>query len=134
MGNQPGTLFVVATPLGNLEDLTLRAIRVLRTVSLVACEDTRRTARLLESQAITTPTTSYFEHNERWKGEKILEALRAGRDVALVSDAGTPAVSDPGYRLVRDARSEGIAVIPVPGPSAAIAALSVSGRPTDRFL
>src|SRR6266436_2710758 len=140
MGNEaggprgPGTLFVVATPIGNLEDLSLRAIRVLRTVSLVACEDTRRTARLLESQAIATPTTSYFEHNERWKGERILEALRAGRDVAIVSDAGTPGISDPGYRLVRDARAEGLPVIPVPGPSAAVAALSVSGLPTDRFL
>src|SRR6266581_1133743 len=130
----PGTLFVVATPLGNLEDLTLRAIRVLRTVSLVACEDTRRTARLLERQAIATPTTSYFEHNERWKGERILEALRAGRDVAIVSDAGTPGISDPGYRLVRDARAEGLPVIPVPGASAVVAALSVSGLPTDRFL
>src|SRR6266545_775323 len=130
----PGTLFVVATPLGNLEDLTLRAIRVLRTVSLVACEDTRRTARLLESQAIATPTTSYFEHNERWKGKRILEALRAGRDVAIVSDAGTPGISDPGYRLVREARAEGLPVVPIPGPSAAVAALSVSGLPTDRFL
>ncbi len=134
MSNRPGTLFVVATPLGNLEDLTLRAIRVLRGVRLVACEDTRRTGRLLESQAIATPTTSYFEHNERWKGERILEALRAGQDVALVSDAGTPGISDPGYRLVRDARVEGLPVIPVPGPSAAVAALSVSGLPTDRFL
>jgi 16S rRNA (cytidine1402-2'-O)-methyltransferase len=129
-----GTLFVVATPLGNLEDLTLRAIRVLRTVGLVACEDTRRTRRLLSSQGITTPATSYFEHNERWKGARILEALRAGRDVALVSDAGTPGISDPGYRLVRDARAEGLPVVPVPGPSAAVAALSVSGLPTDRFL
>src|SRR2546427_2632500 len=137
MGNEPGgpgTLFVVATPIGNLEDLSLRAIRVLRTVSLVACEDTRRTARLLLSQGITTPATSYFEHNERWKGVRILEALRAGRDVALVSDAGTPGISDPGYRLVRDARAEGLPVVPVPGPSAAVAALSVSGLPTDRFL
>ena len=131
---RPGTLFVVATPLGNLEDVTLRALRVLREVSLVACEDTRRTARLLASQAISTPTTSYFEHNERWKGERILEVLRRGRDVALVSDAGTPGVSDPGYRLVRDARGEGLPVVPVPGPSAAVAALSVSGLPTDRFL
>lgn len=129
-----GVLYVVATPLGNLEDITLRAIRILKSVSLIACEDTRHTAVLLRAHAITTPTTSYFEHNERWKGDRILESLRAGRDVALVSDAGTPGVSDPGYRLVRDARSEGIAVIPVPGPSAAIAALSVSGLPTDRFL
>jgi len=129
-----GVLYVVATPLGNLEDITLRAIRILKSVSLVACEDTRHTAVLLRAHAVTTPTTSYFEHNERWKGERILEALRAGRDVALVSDAGTPGISDPGYRLVRDARAEGIPVIPVPGPSAAVAALSVSGLPTDRFL
>ena len=128
-----GTLFVVATPLGNLEDLTLRALRVLREVSLVACEDTRRTGQLLLAQGFKTPTTSFFEHNERWKGERILEALRAGRDVALVSDAGTPGISDPGYRLVRDARAEGLKVVPVPGPSAVIAALSVSGLPTDRF-
>jgi 16S rRNA (cytidine1402-2'-O)-methyltransferase len=130
----PGTLFVVATPLGNLEDLTLRALRVLREASLVACEDTRRTGTLLRAHAIATPTTSYFEQNERWKGERILDALRAGRDVALVSDAGTPGISDPGYRLVRDARAGGLPVVPVPGPSAAIAALSVSGLPTDRFL
>jgi 16S rRNA (cytidine1402-2'-O)-methyltransferase len=132
--NPPGTLYVVATPLGNLEDVTLRAVRVLREVALVACEDTRRTAVLLRAHGISTPTTSYFEHNERWKGARILEALRAGRDVALVSDAGTPGISDPGYRLVRDARAEGLPVVPVPGPSAAVAALSVSGLPTDRFL
>ena len=130
----PGTLFVVATPLGNLEDVTLRAIRVLGEVALVACEDTRRTATLLRAHGVKTPTTSYFEHNERFKGVKILEALRAGRDVALVSDAGTPGISDPGYRLVRDARAEGIPVVPVPGASAATAALSVCGLPTDRFL
>ena len=129
-----GTLHVVATPLGNLEDITLRAVRVLREVSLIACEDTRRTAVLLRAHGITTAATSYFEHNERWKGERILAALRAGRDVALVSDAGTPGVSDPGFRLVRDARAAGIPVVPVPGPSAAVAALSVSGLPTDRFL
>jgi 16S rRNA (cytidine1402-2'-O)-methyltransferase len=129
-----GTLYVVATPLGHLEDVTLRAIRVLGEVALVACEDTRRTATLLRAHGVRTPTTSYFEHNERFKGAKILEALRAGRDVALVSDAGTPGISDPGYRLVRDARAEGIPVVPVPGASAATAALSVSGLPTDRFL
>jgi 16S rRNA (cytidine1402-2'-O)-methyltransferase len=131
---RPGTLFVVATPIGNLEDLTLRAVRVLREVALIACEDTRRTARLLQSQGLTTPTTSFFEHNERWKGERILRALREGRDVALVSDAGTPGISDPGFRLVREARAEGLAVVPVPGPSAVLAAVSVSGLPTDRFL
>jgi 16S rRNA (cytidine1402-2'-O)-methyltransferase len=131
---RPGTLFVVATPLGHLEDITLRALRVLRSVSLVACEDTRRTGTLLRAHGIKAPLTSYFEHNERAKGASILAAVRAGRDVALVSDAGTPGISDPGYRLVRDARAEGIAVVPVPGPSAATAALSVSGLPTDRFL
>jgi len=100
----------------------------------VACEDTRHTGTLLRSHGITTRTTSYFEHNERWKGERILAELRQGRDVALVSDAGTPGISDPGFRLVRDARATGIPVIPVPGPSAVVAALSVSGLPTDRFL
>src|SRR5216684_3346256 len=96
----PGTLHVVATPLGNLEDITLRAVRVLGEVALIACEDTRRTARLLKAHGIATPTLSYFEHNERWRGARILEALRAGRSVALVADAGTPGLSDPGYRLV----------------------------------
>jgi 16S rRNA (cytidine1402-2'-O)-methyltransferase len=133
MIERPGTLYVVATPLGNLEDVTLRGLRLLNEVALIACEDTRRTATLLRAHGIATPTTSYFEHNERWKGARILDELRAGRDVALVSDAGTPGISDPGYRLVRDARSEGLPVVPVPGPSAAIAALSVSGLPTDRF-
>ena len=128
-----GTLYVVATPIGHLEDVTLRALRILRDVSLVACEDTRRTATLLRAHGIATATTSYFEHNERWKGARILEELTAGRDVALVSDAGTPAISDPGYRLVRDARALGVPVVPVPGPSAVVAALSASGLPTDRF-
>lgn len=129
-----GVLYVVATPLGNLEDVTLRAVRVLKEVALIACEDTRRTAHLLKAHGIATPTTSYFEHNERWKGEKILDVVRRGRSAALVSDAGTPGISDPGYRLVRDARAEGLPVVPVPGPSAVVAALSVSGLPTDRFL
>jgi 16S rRNA (cytidine1402-2'-O)-methyltransferase len=129
-----GTLYVVATPLGNLEDVTLRALRVLREVALVACEDTRRTRTLLQAHGIATPTTSYFEHNERAKGPQVLAALRAGRDVALVSDAGTPTVSDPGEALVREARSAGIPVVPVPGPSAVTAALSVCGLPLERFL
>jgi 16S rRNA (cytidine1402-2'-O)-methyltransferase len=132
--NPKGTLYVVATPLGNLEDVTLRALRVLKEVHLIACEDTRHTARLLQAHGIRTATTSYFEHNERFKGGRILEVLHEGRDVALVSDAGTPGISDPGYRLVRDARAAGFDVLPVPGPSAAVAALSVSGLPTDRFL
>src|SRR5687767_3499256 len=112
-----GRLFVVATPLGNLEDITLRALRVLKEVDLVACEDTRHTARLLEANGIRTPTTSYFEHNERDKTSVILKALEAGKHVALVSDAGTPGVSDPGYRLVAAARQAGLEVIPVPGAS-----------------
>jgi 16S rRNA (cytidine1402-2'-O)-methyltransferase len=132
--SSPGRLHVVATPLGNLEDITLRALRVLREVALIACEDTRRTGTLLRAHGVATRMTSYFEHNERWKGAQILAELRAGRDVALVSDAGTPAVSDPGFRLVRDARAEGIPVLPVPGACAAVAALCVSGLPTDRFL
>jgi len=130
----PGTLYVVATPIGNLADMTFRAVWILREVALIACEDTRRTARLLQAHEIATPMTSFFEHNERWKGERILRTLRDGRDVALVSDAGTPGISDPGFRLVREARAEGLAVVPVPGASAAVAALSVSGLPTDRFL
>ncbi len=129
-----GSLYVVATPLGNLEDVSPRALRTLREVALVACEDTRRTATLLQPYGIRTPTTSYFEHNERWKGRVILDALRSGKDVALVCDAGTPGVSDPGYRLVREAQDAGFTVIPVPGPSAAVAALSVSGLPSDLFL
>jgi 16S rRNA (cytidine1402-2'-O)-methyltransferase len=129
-----GCLYVVATPLGNLEDITLRALRVLGMVGLVACEDTRRTGALLRAHGLSARTTSYFEHNERWKGDRILAELRRGIDVALVSDAGTPGISDPGFRLVREARGEGIPVVPVPGPNAAVAALSVSGLPTDRFL
>jgi 16S rRNA (cytidine1402-2'-O)-methyltransferase len=124
---------VVATPLGNLEDMSPRAVRVLREVKLVACEDTRRTGRLLGAQGIRTPTMSFFEHNERSRIPRILEALREGKDVALVSDAGTPGISDPGYRLVREARAAGLPVVPVPGPSAVVTALCVSGLPTDRF-
>ncbi len=130
----PGTLYVVATPIGHMEDVSARAVRVLREAALVACEDTRRTAALLRAHGVATPLTSFFEHNERWKGERVLRALRDGHDVALVSDAGTPGISDPGFRLVRDARAEGLPVVPVPGACAAVAALSVSGLPTDRFL
>lgn len=129
-----GTLYVVATPIGNLEDITLRALRVLREVDLVACEDTRHTRKLLERYSIDKPLLSYHEHNERERTEQLLERLAGGAHVALVSDAGTPLISDPGYRLVEAARSAGIAVIPVPGPSAVVAALSASGLPTDAFL
>jgi len=130
----PGTLYVVATPLGNLEDLTERASRILRDVNLVACEDTRHTRKLLNHVGSRAPAVSYHEHNETSRAPEILERLRAGEQVALVSDAGTPLVSDPGYRLVALCRQEGVAVVPVPGPSAVTAALSVSGLPTDRFL
>ncbi len=130
----PGTLYVVATPIGNLEDVTLRGLRVLREVGLVACEDTRRTRGLLSHFDIHVPVTSYFEHNKLAKGEVILRALREGKSVALVTDAGTPGISDPGFLLVRAAREAGIDVVPVPGPSAVIAALSAAGVPADRFV
>jgi 16S rRNA (cytidine1402-2'-O)-methyltransferase len=129
-----GTLYVVATPIGNLEDITYRAVRVLGEVDQIACEDTRRTRKLLDHYGIGTRLISYHEHNERERVEEILATLREGRNVAIVSDAGTPLIADPGYRIVREARAEGIAVIPVPGPSAVIAALSASGLPTDSFV
>lgn len=129
----PGTLYIVATPIGNLEDITLRALRVLKEVDLVAAEDTRHSRKLFAHYGITTRLTSYFEHNESGKGEKIVAELRGGKSVALISDAGTPAIADPGYLLVRRCREEGIPVVAVPGPSALVAALAVSGLPTDRF-
>jgi 16S rRNA (cytidine1402-2'-O)-methyltransferase len=128
-----GTLFVVATPIGNLEDITARAIRVLGEVSLIAAEDTRRTSHLLSRYAITTPTTSLHEHNEGKKSPALVQRLLAGESVALVSDAGTPTVSDPGSRLIAAAIEAGIRVEPIPGPSAALAALAVSGLPSDTF-
>jgi 16S rRNA (cytidine1402-2'-O)-methyltransferase len=130
----PGTLFVVATPIGNLEDITARALRVLGEVSLIAAEDTRRTAHLLARYAITTPTTSLHEHNEEKKGAALVERLLRGESIALVSDAGTPTVSDPGHRFIAAAIEAGIRVEPIPGPSAALAALAASGLPTDTFL
>src|SRR5262245_51325791 len=129
----PGTLFVVATPIGNLEDITVRALRVLREVALIAAEDTRRTAHLLARHAISTPTTSLHEHNESKKTPALIARLNQGDDVALVSDAGTPTISDPGVHLIRQAIDAGIHVVPIPGPSAAMAALAVSGFPTDTF-
>ena len=129
-----GTLYVVATPLGNLEDITLRALRVLKEVALIACEDTRRTRILLTHFGIHAPVTSYFEHNKLRKAARLLETLQAGQSVALVTDAGTPGISDPGFLLVKQAREAGIPVVPVPGPSAVVAALSAAGVPADRFL
>ncbi len=128
-----GTLYVVATPIGNLEDISLRALRVLKQASLIAAEDTRATKRLLDRYGIETPLTSYFEHNKLTKLDYVLAAAAAG-DVALVSEAGMPGISDPGYELVVAAIARGIAVVPVPGPSAAITALAVSGLPTDQFV
>ena len=128
-----GTLFVVATPIGNLEDITLRALRTLRDVDLIACEDTRHTRKLLAHYQISTPTSSYHEHNEQQRTGWLVERLESGMDIALVSDAGTPSIADPGYRLVRASLERGLCVSPVPGACAIISALSVSGRPTDSF-
>jgi 16S rRNA (cytidine1402-2'-O)-methyltransferase len=129
-----GTLYVVATPIGNLEDVTLRALRVLREVSLIAAEDTRRTARLLQHYSISTRTTSLHEHNERAKTSSLITRLAAGESIALVSDAGTPVVSDPGSHLVAAAHAAGIRVEPVPGPNAALATLSASGLTGQGFV
>lgn len=128
-----GKLYIVSTPIGNLEDITLRAMRTLREVDLIACEDTRVTKKLLSHYQIQKPLTSYHEHNEKEKAEELIGLLDSGKSIALVSDAGTPGVSDPGYRLVKLASEKGIEIIPVPGPSAAIAALSISGLPTSSF-
>lgn len=129
-----GTLYIVATPIGNLEDITLRAIRTLKEVDLIACEDTRHTKKLLNHFQIDRPLTSYFEHNKLTKGDSILRELLSGKNVALVSDAGTPGISDPGYNLVVAAVEKKIVVVPIPGPSAAVSALSAAGLPTDRFV
>jgi 16S rRNA (cytidine1402-2'-O)-methyltransferase len=128
-----GTLYLVATPVGNLEDITLRALRILKEVDLIACEDTRHTAKLLTRYGITTPRESYHKFNEENRALRLVQMLREGKNIALVSDSGTPLVSDPGYELVSICRTEGITVIPVPGPSAAIAALVGSGLPSDSF-
>jgi 16S rRNA (cytidine1402-2'-O)-methyltransferase len=128
-----GTLYIVATPIGNLEDMTYRAVRILGEVDLIAAEDTRHSLKLLNHFNITKSLTSYFDHNQQIKGERILNALRQGKNVALISDAGTPCISDPGYNLVRDAVAEGIPVIPIPGACAAVTALSASGLPSDNF-
>ncbi|MBI5642519.1 MAG: 16S rRNA (cytidine(1402)-2'-O)-methyltransferase [Deltaproteobacteria bacterium] len=128
-----GILYVVATPIGNLEDITLRALRILKEVDLIAAEDTRHTKKLLSHYAVSTPLTSYFEHNEKEKAPLLVGKLKEGSDIALVSDAGTPGISDPGYRLVRLAIENSIPVVPVPGPSALISVLSASGLPLNEF-
>jgi 16S rRNA (cytidine1402-2'-O)-methyltransferase len=129
----PGTLFLVATPIGHLEDVTHRALRVLREADVVAAEDTRRTRRLLDHYGLTARIVSLFEHNERARIPELLRRVREGANVAVVTDAGSPGLSDPGYPLVRAAVAEGLRVESVPGPSAVIAALQVSGLPTDAF-
>jgi len=131
---QKGTLYVVATPIGNLEDMTLRAIRILKEVSLIAAEDTRRTKTLLNAYEIKTPLISLYDQTERSRSRLLISRLEEGRDVAYVSDAGTPGISDPGYILVNRAYDAGVRVVPVPGASAVIAALSIAGLPMDRFV
>lgn len=129
-----GTLYVVATPIGNLDDISARALKVLADVALIAAEDTRHSVRLLQHFGIETPLAACHEHNERDEGGRFITKLLAGEDVALVSDAGTPLISDPGYHLVRQARAAGVQVVPVPGACALIAALSAAGLPSDRFI
>jgi 16S rRNA (cytidine1402-2'-O)-methyltransferase len=131
--NQSGTLYVVATPIGNLADMVPRAVHTLQSVSVIACEDTRHSKKLLEHFSINTPCIAYHDHTDEKSAYKILNRLADGDDVALISDAGTPLISDPGYRLVAQARTQDIPVIPIPGACAAISALSVSGLPTDKF-
>jgi 16S rRNA (cytidine1402-2'-O)-methyltransferase len=133
IARMPGTLYVVATPIGNLEDMTHRALRVLREVDLIACEDTRHTRKLLNHYGIKTKVTSYHDHNERERTAELLQALASGTNVAIVSDAGTPSISDPGFRLVSEAGAQGLPVVALPGPTALIAALVASGLPTDEF-
>ena len=129
----PPGLYCVGTPIGNLEDVTLRALRVLKSVDLIACEDTRQTQKLLTHYGITTRTVSYHEHNEAERAAELGQQLSEGLRIALVSDAGMPAISDPGYRIVVEAVRRGVAVVPIPGPAAFVAALSAAGLPTDEF-
>lgn len=132
-GNVSGSLYLVATPIGNLEDMTFRAVRILKEVDLIACEDTRHTQRLLDHYGIAKPTISYHDHNEADRSTGLVERLVAGANVAIVSDAGTPLICDPGYRLVIAAVAAGVRIVPIPGPSAILTALTASGMPTDSF-
>ncbi|MEW6733548.1 MAG: 16S rRNA (cytidine(1402)-2'-O)-methyltransferase [Acidobacteriota bacterium] len=129
-----GTLYLVATPIGNLEDITLRALRILKEVALIACEDTRQTNKLLQRYQIDSPTISYHDHNEHARTPQLLARLIAGESIAVVSDAGTPAISDPGFLLVHEAIANQIPIVSIPGPSALLTALTASGLPTDEFL
>ncbi|HEX7312724.1 MAG TPA: 16S rRNA (cytidine(1402)-2'-O)-methyltransferase [Pyrinomonadaceae bacterium] len=133
MSHKRGTLYLVATPIGNLEDVTRRALRVLGEADVVACEDTRRTRSLLEHFGIRARTVSYHEHNERERAAELARLIEEGQTVALVSDAGTPGVNDPGYRVVRECVERNLRVVPIPGPTAFVAALTASGLPTDEF-
>ena len=128
-----GTLYLVATPIGNLADITHRALQILKDVDLIACEDTRHTHKLLQHYGIETKTISYHEHNEQQRATELIDLLKQGSNIAVVSDAGTPSISDPGFRLVRAAIESEVAVVPVPGPSALISALMAAGLPTDEF-
>ncbi|MDH6065242.1 16S rRNA (cytidine(1402)-2'-O)-methyltransferase [Umezakia ovalisporum] len=131
---KPGTLYVVGTPIGNLEDITFRAVRILQTVNLIAAEDTRHTGKLLQHFQIKTPQISYHEHNRQSRIPELLEYMGNGQAIALVSDAGMPGISDPGYELVKACVDAGLPVVPIPGASAAITALSGAGLPTDKFV
>jgi 16S rRNA (cytidine1402-2'-O)-methyltransferase len=131
---KPGTLYVVGTPIGNLEDMTFRAVRILQTVDVIAAEDTRHTGKLLQHFQIKTPQTSYHDHNRSSRTPELLQQLSNGKTIALVTDAGMPGISDPGYELVQACVTQGIGVVPIPGASAAITALSAAGLPTDRFV
>jgi 16S rRNA (cytidine1402-2'-O)-methyltransferase len=129
----PPGLYIVATPIGNLEDITLRALRILKQADLIACEDTRQTQKLLNHYSITTRTISYHEHNEAGRAAELVEQLGQGTRIALVSDAGMPGISDPGFRIIKLAAERGISVVPIPGASALLLALAASGLPTDAF-
>ena len=134
MSDNAGTLYIVSTPLGNLEDITLRALRILKEVDLIACEDTRVTRKLLTHYQISKPLVSYFQQNQLFRIPYLIEKLKEGKNIALVSDAGTPGISDPGFFLIKEAIKQKIKIVPIPGASAVITALVVSGLPTDDFI